>query len=72
LGSRQREREREKERERERESTYIAQHIYKKMANETMRVFIFAQTREKESARERETLPIYIQQNPIFLITNST
>jgi hypothetical protein len=24
------------------------------MANETMRVFIFAQTREKESARERE------------------
>lgn len=48
LGSRQR------KRERERESTYIAQHIYKKMANETMRVFIFAQTREKESARERE------------------
>jgi hypothetical protein len=46
LGSRQR--------KRERESTYIAQHIYKKMANETMRVFIFAQTREKESARERE------------------
>ena len=42
------------------------------MANETMRVFIFAQTREKERARERETLPIYIQQNPIFLITNST
>ena len=47
-----------RQRKRERESTYIAQHIYKKMANETMRVFIFAQTREKESARERERIAV--------------